>query len=318
MMRGVLLYLMPSFHRFAARAALAALLCLCAGVSYADDVYYSVQTGSFKTQEFAERQYNLLKKNLSPQDLDQLRIEEYQEFHCVRVGRFPKRADAAALLGRVRALVPQAYVARISIAEERAPQVPRKEPASEIAKPEVKPPPAQPEVKPPPAQPEVKPPPAQPEQKPPPAQPEQKPPQAQPEQKPPPAQPAEKPPEKKPAEKKDRKPLTGKIERKPDTAIQEATLLKGKVIQTAAIAPNLIGVTAEGAVYRVILSIEETKEVAGKLDLLKGRKGETLTFFSGESITSDLAGKRIEARAEYLGDERGKLFWLKDIKVIEQ
>ncbi|HSB52547.1 MAG TPA: SPOR domain-containing protein [Dissulfurispiraceae bacterium] len=289
MMRGVLLYLMPSFHRLAARAALAALLCLCAGVSYADNVYYSVQTGSFKTREFAERQYNLLKKNLSPQDLDQLRIEEYQEFHCVRVGRFPKRADAAAVLGRVRALVPQAYVARISIAEERAPQVPRKEPASEIAKPEVKPPPIQPE---------------------------QKPPQAQPEQKRP-AQPAEKPPEKKPAEKKDRKPLTGKIERKPDTAIQEATLLKGKVIQTAAIAPNLIGVTAEGAVYRVILSIEETKEVAGKLDLLKGRKGETLTFFSGESITSDLAGKRIEARAEYLGDERGKLFWLKDIKVIE-
>jgi hypothetical protein len=250
--------------------ALLWMLCEFAGLSHASELLYSVQLGSFVNPELAQKQFDRVRAKLPEDDLDSLRIEQYQTYRSVRLGRFPKRADAEALLAKVRPLVPDAYIVRVQIDEKLFVRTYEKRPADKADRPARAEGTEQRKPSPPRQEPRVAVPP---------------------------------PPD--------------KVERKPLPEPREVSLLKGTVVSAAAVSPHIIGLSGDSKVYRVVVSVAETKEVTGMAHLLRGREGETLTFFSEEPGAADLRGRKIEAKAVYLGENRGKLFWLKDIKVIE-
>ncbi len=233
-------------------------------LSDASDLFYSIQVGSFLRHELAQRQFDRIRETLPEDDLDHLRIEQYHTYHIVRIGRFAQKPAAEALLNKVRALAPEAYIVKVRLDDTLVLRSHGKAPLRERERTEER-------------------------------------------------QPATPQQEKKvvvprPEEKVARKPL-------PEP--REGSSLKGTVVSTSVISPHVIGVSGEGKVHRVVIAIEQTQEVKGMLHLLRGREGETLPFFSEEGSAADLGGRKIEAKAVYLGEDRGRLFWLRDIKVIE-
>ena len=80
---------------------------------------YTVQTGSFKLLEQAERQFDLLEAGLKEADLEHLRIEKIGDFYSVRIGRFDNYADADSLFKDVRSLIDSTIIVSAYYREER-------------------------------------------------------------------------------------------------------------------------------------------------------------------------------------------------------
>ncbi len=59
---------------------------------------YTIQTGSFKNSQRAEKQFRIIKKSLEGTALQALRIEKIGRFYAVRAGRFASLAEAEQFL----------------------------------------------------------------------------------------------------------------------------------------------------------------------------------------------------------------------------
>ncbi len=79
---------------------------------------YTIQTGSFISRKWAQRQFNLLEKKLKSVKPDYLRIEKKRGFYVVRTGRFKDKLIAKKLLRKVKALLPEAFILKISSKKE--------------------------------------------------------------------------------------------------------------------------------------------------------------------------------------------------------
>ncbi|GBD99083.1 sporulation related domain protein [bacterium BMS3Abin07] len=88
------------------------LILLSSQPLYASDRFYTIQTGTYAESalKYAEKQYDRLLTELSGNELDNLRILKGRIFYVVRVGRFKKIHDTGALLGRIKTMVPDAFV----------------------------------------------------------------------------------------------------------------------------------------------------------------------------------------------------------------
>jgi tetratricopeptide (TPR) repeat protein len=94
------------------------LLILARG-SYAVELVYSIQTGSFTDLSSAEKQFNLLKKGLKGKDADFLRVEKIGKFYSVRIGKFDDRSSAEALRKSALAVVSSAITMDVYFKEDR-------------------------------------------------------------------------------------------------------------------------------------------------------------------------------------------------------
>jgi tetratricopeptide (TPR) repeat protein len=59
---------------------------------------YTIQTGSFKDSQSAEKRFRIIEQSLEETALQALRIEMIGKFYAVRVGRFARRAEAEQFL----------------------------------------------------------------------------------------------------------------------------------------------------------------------------------------------------------------------------
>lgn len=80
---------------------------------------------------------------------------------------------------------------------------------------------------------------------------------------------------------------------------------------------GLEGISPEQVIYKLVISVEETKDVKGYPNLLKSKKGLVLTFFTKERLSVEVFGKRIKGRVKYMGDERGGRFWINNIEILK-
>ncbi|HHT9111861.1 MAG: hypothetical protein HZA47_09380 [Planctomycetes bacterium] len=94
------------------------------------------------------------------------------------------------------------------------------------------------------------------------------------------------------------------------------TVVRGRVEEYSLISSKLMGIKPEMTLYKLVISIEKVENVKGP-NFLKDKEGQFVTLYTKEEISSDFYGKKIKAKIEYTGDERGGLFWIKQIEIVK-
>lgn len=93
------------------------------------------------------------------------------------------------------------------------------------------------------------------------------------------------------------------------------TIVKGNVEEYSLTSSKLLEIKPDMVLYRLVILIEKTENVKGP-NFLKSKEGQFVTLYSKEELSSEFYGKKIKATVEYRGDERGGLFWIKQIEVV--
>jgi hypothetical protein len=94
------------------------------------------------------------------------------------------------------------------------------------------------------------------------------------------------------------------------------TVVRGRVEEYSLISSKLMGIKPEMTLYKLVISIEKAENVKGP-NFLKDKEGQFITLYAKEEISSNFYGKKIKAKIEYTGDERGGLFWIKQIEIVK-
>ncbi len=109
--------------------------------------------------------------------------------------------------------------------------------------------------------------------------------------------------------------LTFKVPANAVSVIPNETVLKGTVMEYCLTTSALEGIKPEQVITKLVISIEEIVPVIGYSNFLEGKEGQPVKFYSKEKQPSDLLGRTIKARVEFLGDEKGGMFWIKNIEI---
>jgi tetratricopeptide (TPR) repeat protein len=88
-------------------------------LSYADQLVYSIQAGSFHDLSDAQNKYALIEKKSAEIDLESLRIEKIGKYFTVRFGKIEDYPAAEALLALVKPHIPDAMIMKAYIKNER-------------------------------------------------------------------------------------------------------------------------------------------------------------------------------------------------------
>jgi len=80
---------------------------------------YTIQTGSFKNSQRAEKQFRIIKKSLEGTALQALRIEKIGRFYAVRAGRFASLAEAEQFLRKHKLSLEGSMVMKAYFINER-------------------------------------------------------------------------------------------------------------------------------------------------------------------------------------------------------
>ena len=99
--------------------------------------------------------------------------------------------------------------------------------------------------------------------------------------------------------------------------VPNEAFLKGIVLEYCVTSSSTLGIKPEQALYKVLVSIEETGAVKEFPGFLKGKEGQALTFYSRETMSTEFYGKRIKALVTYEGDEKGGFYWIKQIEIVQ-
>jgi hypothetical protein len=87
-------------------------------------------------------------------------------------------------------------------------------------------------------------------------------------------------------------------------------MLRGTIREINSVASDQLGLPSGKNVYRLIILVEETKEINGLPDFLKEKEGELLTVFSETNPPFFKPGNRIAAIAEYRGNRFSRFYWI--------
>ena len=94
------------------------------------------------------------------------------------------------------------------------------------------------------------------------------------------------------------------------------TAVKGHVAEYCLTSSKLLGIKPERVLYKLVISVSNVEDIKGP-NFLKGKEGQLITLYSKKELSSKFYGEKIKAIVEYKGDERGGLFWIKQIEIIK-
>lgn len=94
------------------------------------------------------------------------------------------------------------------------------------------------------------------------------------------------------------------------------TAVKGQVEEYCLTSSKLLGIKPEIVLYKLVISVFNVEAIKGP-NFLKGKEGQLVTLYSKEELSSKLYREKIKAIVEYRGDEKGGLFWIKQIEIIK-
>lgn len=99
--------------------------------------------------------------------------------------------------------------------------------------------------------------------------------------------------------------------------IPNESIVNGVVSEYSIVSSRLIGIKPEQIIYRLTINIESSDGVNDKPNLLDNKNGQDMQFYSKEKLSPEIFGKKIKALVRYTGDEKGGIFWIKNIKIIK-
>lgn len=90
-------------------------------------------------------------------------------------------------------------------------------------------------------------------------------------------------------------------------------ILVGIVKEYSITSASLVGMQPEQVLYKLTIYVESSEKVSKFPNFAKNMEGKTVNIYSKEKLLPELFGKRIRIVVEYLGDEKGGVFWIKGI-----
>jgi hypothetical protein len=104
-----------------------------------------------------------------------------------------------------------------------------------------------------------------------------------------------------------------------DTAIPaNRAWLQGSIREFSPLSSDQLGLKPVKEIFRLILQVEDAKEVAGHANLLTEKEGDLLTVFSENNLPFFKIGNRINALIEYRGNRYSRFFWIVRAEVLTQ
>jgi len=91
-------------------------------------------------------------------------------------------------------------------------------------------------------------------------------------------------------------------------------LVTGTLLESAPVSPDLLGFDTGKTLYRVVVFVDNSKEIQGQPNYLREKEKQNVTFFTADPPPLSLSGKKIQARAHYRGNRYGMHFWIEDVK----
>jgi hypothetical protein len=101
------------------------------------------------------------------------------------------------------------------------------------------------------------------------------------------------------------------------TVIPNSALITGMILEYAIVSSRLLGIQPDQTLYKLTIHLDSSENVSGMSNLLRGKEGEDITFYTKEKVSSDIYGKKVRAEVSYRGDERGGRWWVRSIKILE-
>lgn len=100
--------------------------------------------------------------------------------------------------------------------------------------------------------------------------------------------------------------------------IPNKAVLVGTVREYSIGSSSLYGMSPEQTIYKLTIIVEASEDIEDYSNFLKGKEGQTLTFFTKVNPSIEVYGKKIKAHVSYSGDERGGRFWIhKNIEILQ-
>lgn len=99
--------------------------------------------------------------------------------------------------------------------------------------------------------------------------------------------------------------------------IPNGALITGVILEYRIVSSRLLGIQPDQTLYKLTIHLESSEDIAGMPNLLKGKEGEDITFYTKEKFPSDIFGKKVKAEVSYRGDEHGGRWWTRSIKILE-
>ncbi len=91
--------------------------------------------------------------------------------------------------------------------------------------------------------------------------------------------------------------------------IPNISLVTGKVLKYEKETTDTISI--------INVLIESIQDYGNRPNLLRGREGEMIIFYSKEDISHNIQNQKISGEASFRGDEHGGKWWLNNIRVIK-
>jgi hypothetical protein len=95
-------------------------------------------------------------------------------------------------------------------------------------------------------------------------------------------------------------------------------IIEGEVVSYCIISSSILNIKPAQKLYRLRIKVTASKDVKGKQNLTKNKVGKTIEVYSKKKIPEDIFKKTINARIVYRGDERGGLYWIKAISILNK
>jgi hypothetical protein len=99
--------------------------------------------------------------------------------------------------------------------------------------------------------------------------------------------------------------------------IPNESVVNGTVSEYSIVSSHMIGIKPEQVIYRLTITIDFTENINGKPNFLDNKIGQDIKFYSKEKLTPELFGKKVKGLVIFRGDEKGGLFWIRNIEIIK-
>ena len=101
------------------------------------------------------------------------------------------------------------------------------------------------------------------------------------------------------------------------TVIPNGTFITGVTLEYGIVSSCLLGIQPDQTLYKLTIHLESSEDIVGMPNLLMGKEGEDITFYTKERLSPDIFGKKVRAEVTYRGDERGGRWWVRSVKILE-
>ncbi len=98
--------------------------------------------------------------------------------------------------------------------------------------------------------------------------------------------------------------------------VPNESVIEGVISEYAILSSRIINIRPDQVLYRLTIYIESSENIGNKPDFFSGREGQDIRFYTKEKLSPEIFGKKIKAKVRYKGDERGGMFWIRNIEII--